>query len=697
MRVLLLTYCFPPNNFPESILSSKTLGNIKDFEIDVLTVGGPIPFISSIDKFTEEYAKKKFKNIKYIDTPISFKIKSYLGLSYFYSNPDFFINLNDSIYEKTSKIISNYEILITWSQYHSIHIVGSRLKKNNNFFWLGHFSDPWTDNYLSKKNISKQVFSQNLVFESEALQNMNCISFTNNETKNLVFSKYKNDLNEKTIILSHVFDEDLHKYIKKTPNNKITIRYMGRFYSNRQPDPMIKTIDQILKNNSDLLNKIQIELIGISLLKNWRLFFVLRKYKLAKKIIKLKKWVNYEKSLELMKNTDGFLIIDAPAVQSVFFPSKLVEYISFKKPIFGITPPGTSHQIINEFGGWTADPQNLKEIEENFLKFINFTIQNNGKSFGNENLYNKYNAQNISSNFKNNILEKKLIFERDNNISSDVTHELNIDFETVQNFGIEWKKFNQDYIFENKEFKILFDNYFDIFPWSKINKNSIGFDLGCGSGRWAKNFSKHVKKLYCIDPSYEAILTAKQNLQNQNCEFINSTIENSNLPDNSMDFGYSLGVLHHVPDTLLALKIANKKLKKGAPFLLYLYYNFENRPLWYIKLWSISDVIRKFTSKLPRFYALNASFLIALFIYFPFAKISKLISILTKKSFNIPLFYYKDASFYTMRTDSLDRFGTQLEKRYDKKDILTMLEKSGFYKIKFSKKPPYWTCSAIKK
>ena len=58
MRVLLLTYCFPPNNFPESILSSKTLGNIKDFEIDVLTVGGPIPFISSIDRFTEKYAKK---------------------------------------------------------------------------------------------------------------------------------------------------------------------------------------------------------------------------------------------------------------------------------------------------------------------------------------------------------------------------------------------------------------------------------------------------------------------------------------------------------------------------------------------------------------------------------------------------------------------------------------------------------------
>ena len=51
-----------------------------------------------------------------------------------------------------------------------------------------------------------------------------------------------------------------------------------------------------------------------------------------------------------MLNSDGFLVIDAPAIESVFFPSKLVEYISFKIPIFGITPPGTAFNIIEKFG-----------------------------------------------------------------------------------------------------------------------------------------------------------------------------------------------------------------------------------------------------------------------------------------------------------------------------------------------------------
>ena len=64
---------------------------------------------------------------------------------------------------------------------------------------------------------------------------------------------------------------------------------------------------------------------------------------------------------------------------------------------------------------------------------------------------------------------------------------------------------------------------------------------------------------------------------------------------------------------------------------------------------------------------------------------------------NIPLSYYKNLSFYTMRTDSRDRFGTNLEKRYTKKQIKNMLKKAGLYKIKFSKNAPYWCAVGLKK
>ena len=48
-----------------------------------------------------------------------------------------------------------------------------------------------------------------------------------------------------------------------------------------------------------------------------------------------------------------------------------------------------------------------------------------------------------------------------------------------------------------------------------------------------------------------------------------------------------------------------------------------------------------------------------------------------------PLYFYRSASFYVMRTDSRDRFGTPLEKRFTKKEIYKMMKQSGLERIKF--------------
>ena len=157
-----------------------------------------------------------------------------------------------------------------------------------------------------------------------------------------------------------------------------------------------------------------------------------------------------------------------------------------------------------------------------------------------------------------------------------------------------------------------------------------------------------------------------------------------------MDFGYSLGVLHHIPDTQNALKACIKKLKPGAPFLLYLYYAFDHRPLWFRLIWKISDVIRQCICRMPHSLRYGMSQVIAAFIYYPLAKSAQFFEKIGLNVNNIPLSAYRTCSFYTMRTDALDRFGTPLEQRFSKKDIQKMMEHAGLEKIEFSNTEPFW-------
>ena len=107
----------------------------------------------------------------------------------------------------------------------------------------------------------------------------------------------------------------------------------------------------------------------------------------------------------------------------------------------------------------------------------------------------------------------------------------------------------------------MFERYFSIFPWELISEKSVGFDMGCGSGRWAKLIAPRVGTLHCVDPS-TALLVARKNLSNlNNCIFHSSSVDEFSVQSNSMDFGYSLGVLHHIPNTQSALIDCVDKLK----------------------------------------------------------------------------------------------------------------------------------------
>jgi SAM-dependent methyltransferase len=265
----------------------------------------------------------------------------------------------------------------------------------------------------------------------------------------------------------------------------------------------------------------------------------------------------------------------------------------------------------------------------------------------------------------------------------------NADNRVVEDFGREWQLFDQSGL-DEREAIAAFDQYFLVFPWAAVPSNAEGFDLGCGSGRWARIMAPRVGRLHCIEPS-EAIKVARRVLaEHSNVSFHQSYVDSIPLADASMDFGYSLGVLHHVPDTPAGIRACVGKLKPGAPFLLYLYYAFDNRPAWFRMLWRISDAARRVICRLPFLMKRVIASAIAAFIYWPLARVTKFVESRGSDVSSYPLSYYRDRSFYVMRTDSLDRFGTRIEKRFRREEILAMMEAAGLERIQFSPSAPYW-------
>jgi SAM-dependent methyltransferase len=266
----------------------------------------------------------------------------------------------------------------------------------------------------------------------------------------------------------------------------------------------------------------------------------------------------------------------------------------------------------------------------------------------------------------------------------------NLDVKTVAGFGDEWSRFSYE-TQSPEELDTIFSQYFAVFPWASVTETSVGADIGAGSGRWAARVAPRVGVLHVVDASADALEVARRNLSSfPNVRYHWASVDNLPLSEGSLDFAYSLGVLHHVPDTRAAIQSCARLLKPGAPLLLYLYYALDNRGATYRRAFDAADRVRRGVSSLPFGLRYVASQLLAAAVYWPLARSAQALERAGVNVANMPLSYYKDRSFYVMRNDALDRFGTRLEQRFSRAQITEMMNSAGLERIAFSDSAPFW-------
>jgi SAM-dependent methyltransferase len=276
----------------------------------------------------------------------------------------------------------------------------------------------------------------------------------------------------------------------------------------------------------------------------------------------------------------------------------------------------------------------------------------------------------------------------------------NLDQQVIDSFGHEWAVFHYAESETDEALDSQFLAYCSPIDLSQFNaKSSVAADFGAGSGRWASRLLPHFSLVYALEPSDGANKVLKNKFSKESrMTILQETVGANSISAGSLDLAMSLGVLHHIPDTGLAIKDVASKIKSGGVFLCYLYYKLENKPLYYRGLFWTSNSLRWVISRLP--YALRKLIarVIAALIYLPLARTAKLLSGNGKNVSNFPLHHYANMPFVMLQNDALDRFGTRLEQRFSKKEITEMLGNAGFdlSTLKFSDVEPFWTFSVKK-
>ena len=107
-------------------------------------------------------------------------------------------------------------------------------------------------------------------------------------------------------------------------------------------------------------------------------------------------------------------------------------------------------------------------------------------------------------------------------------------------------------------------------------------------------------------------------------------------------------------------------------------------------IWRGAEAARRLVCRLPFRAKILTTSLIATFIYLPLARAALIVERLGLDCEQIPLAAYRYRSYYSMRTDALDRFGTRLEHRFRRQDVVGMMTRAGLGELVFSERAPFW-------
>lgn len=352
--VLAISYCLPPMPYPQSVQVGRMLRHLAA-HCRLWVVGGIEPGAPEDSSMMPGFGAGFAGMMRLARTPAP--RREAIGarlLPMLYQRPD---PQRGWMRRARAEILRahrgrRFNAIATFASPASTNLLGAALARDLGVPWLAHNSDPWADNPLAGHAPLMRGWMRRA--EQDCFAAAAQLVFTSEETAELYRQRYPAWAG-RIAALNHSFAADAPRAAGAGgPGGPIRLRYLGSFYGARSPAPLLAALNRL---PPELRARLAVEIFG----GGRRTASEIAAAGLADTVTRAPS-VGYAESLRLMAEADLLLVIDAPAAHSVFFPSKLADYLGSGRPVLGISPPGTTQRILGTLGQPFCDPADIDAI-----------------------------------------------------------------------------------------------------------------------------------------------------------------------------------------------------------------------------------------------------------------------------------------------------------------------------------------------
>ena len=309
------------------------------------------------------------------------------------------ISLNPAYSRELSRIFKNhsFDFVQTNSFPCSTHLVGLKCKKKFNIPWVAQFYDPWVNNPQRKFKFKKFKELDSKLERLVAL-NADVIIHTNQQIIDNWIARYGDIVRGKIFLLPLINNYEILNYTESSAQNnienKIIISHIGGLDDKRNIFGFIKAVELAVSKEREILNRLEIRFVGPIGPNNLQMI----KESKNESIFNLVGYVQPANVAIYYQTSDAFIVIDSIVEENLCFPSKLLDYFLWKKPIIGISSKiSCTYDYLKDSGHNVFEHNDARGMSDYMIQLL---IKNKTASFD-ENFYKKFDGDCLINQYYN--------------------------------------------------------------------------------------------------------------------------------------------------------------------------------------------------------------------------------------------------------------------------------------------------------